>query len=675
VCVACTTLGAAAITAVLDAWPTSSTASTSKEVLLITTLEQLLCAKNEHSWIICDAQLEYVLPQCLNRLALCASSENWRLCERGLHVWRRPEIAIRFNRKQTISAFAPALLRDGTPHWNPTVNRMTLLVLDHLAAIDSKYLNEIAEHHFSVKQSTQSTNLDLRGWRPDSGQAPPLTLTGAAPWAIPQTNNDQVVVTLASFRSACAAIAQEHTYAEHAEYTKAWAAALVAAAPERLPNLKFHDLVFGRELGQGAFGVVKYAKRIVREISREAWPELAVKVVTRAKLNEHKYESSVAREICALRKLEHPGIARLISSFKWREDIYLVLEYAANFDLHCDIRDRGALDLESTRFVVGSVLAALLSIHEIQLVFGDLKPENVLITAAGHLKLTDFGGCRGATSASARDLEFEAATALRDLRDGDWRPSNTSSSSEQKKTTEIIATPFSQEKVDDDDDESLLRRVEGTLLYAPPEVCAGQLPTPAADVWALACVAHFCAEAKPRIQAETDEEARRLVAALDPTTLTFANTTPNQVQAFETACLTPEPRTRPSLQSLETMPLLATLNLRTIYESPAPPLARADARISTLGAIRAPDDAKWAQRQYSMIWAPLDSGDTSPKSQNTVSPDVLGPWLDLASIPAKPADLSLPFVLTTHSDPPRSVPVSNRPPRGPVSIPEEFGDF
>ena len=43
-----------------------------------------------------------------------------------------------------------------------------------------------------------------------------------------------------------------------------WQAIQAAASPTLLPNLKFHDLVFGVVLGEGAFSTVKYARRITR---------------------------------------------------------------------------------------------------------------------------------------------------------------------------------------------------------------------------------------------------------------------------------------------------------------------------------------------------------------------------------------------------------------------------
>lgn len=64
---------------------------------------------------------------------------------------------------------------------------------------------------------------------------------------------------------------------------------------------------------------------------------------------ELNYERSVTNEIACLRILSHPGIARLISSFRWRDGAYLVLEYASRGDLHSHVKEHGSLSEESTR--------------------------------------------------------------------------------------------------------------------------------------------------------------------------------------------------------------------------------------------------------------------------------------------------------------------------------------
>lgn len=66
---------------------------------------------------------------------------------------------------------------------------------------------------------------------------------------------------------------------------------------------------------------------------------------------ELNYEKSVTNEIACLRVFSHPGIARLISAFRWRDGAYLVLEYASRGDLHGHIKRHGSLSEASTRSV------------------------------------------------------------------------------------------------------------------------------------------------------------------------------------------------------------------------------------------------------------------------------------------------------------------------------------
>ena len=49
--------------------------------------------------------------------------------------------------------------------------------------------------------------------------------------------------------------------------------------------------------------------------------------VIRSKLMvELGYEAAICREVAVLRQMKHPGVARLVASFRWHEDVYLLLE-------------------------------------------------------------------------------------------------------------------------------------------------------------------------------------------------------------------------------------------------------------------------------------------------------------------------------------------------------------
>ncbi|KAL7542086.1 hypothetical protein ACHAXR_011506 [Thalassiosira sp. AJA248-18] len=515
-----------------------------------------------------------------------------------------------------------------------------------------------------------------RGSRPKavtSGQKqPPVTITGVAPWAVkkqphglplsqttrktstlralprpskkhssgslgqhlPPTPGGDVEICISEMedesggqdkknvRNQWSALDEVHSYMEKlkpkGEDEKSndgispWAKAQMEESPVLYPNLKFHDLVFGQDLGTGAFSTVKYARRIVKTRTRSNWPEYAVKVVSTQKIEELGYEQSINREIAILRIFSHPGISRLISSFRFRDGAYLILEYANRGDLHSVLSKSGSLDHDSTRFVIGSVAAALWSIHERGFVYADCKPENILITETGHIKVTDFGGCRPVTQ-DAKNLVTESSkNLLKQLRDGDWKANATKSSSSDDTFTE---------KNLENDEEDL--RIEGTTAYLPPEVVIGGYPTTAADVWALGCVLFQCVSGRPPILEDTDDLTAQKIVTFDMNSDNHNFFGECSVSAFRPDAkaliqrmLHREVACRPDIIQMADDDFFDGMDIFSLHKNPAHPL--------DVGSIAPASDAKWSRRQFSSIWAPQPlaynigpASNHSPKAGNS----------------------------------------------------------
>lgn len=461
-------------------------------------------------------------------------------------------------------------------------------------------------------------------------QNPPLGVTGVAPWSIQK-------VPLSVKRTAGEALSElseeklpeESTTSEieaqkpqprvlafmeqikppeQEEGTSSWSKALMAETPTLLPKLKFHDLVFGHDLGSGAFGSVRYARLIDKSRTRSQWPEFAVKIISTEKIKEMGYEASVQRELAVLRVLSHPGIARLISSFRFREGVYLVLEYASGGDLHSLLRKNGSLDHDSTRFVMGEAVAALSSIHDLGLVYGDLKPENIVITESGHVKLTDFGGCRPVTHEGKLLIESVAKNLLKDLRDGDWK-------SKAKKTQPLFDMEEEEvgQELDEGDAEFHLEqdlRVEGTTAYLPPEVVMGGIPTAAADSWALGCVIYQCLSGRPPILEADESMTRNRIVSFevasggrnDDEAKLFGDSHGSAIESkarkLIIQLLNRHATERPSMQQVAQEDFFAGsgTNVFTLHSQPAHPL--------DIGDVTPVADAQWTRRQFSSIWAP-----------------------------------------------------------------------
>jgi serine/threonine protein kinase len=372
--------------------------------------------------------------------------------------------------------------------------------------------------------------------------------------------------------------------------TSPWAMAQMSETPTLLPTLKFHDLVFGHDLGSGAFGVVKYARQIDKSTTRSHWAEYAVKIISTQRIQEMGYETSVQREIATLRIMSHPCIARLISSFRFGDGAYLVLEYASDGDLHSLLQKQGSLDQDSTRFVIGEIASALASIHDLGFVYGDLKPENVLITETGHIKLTDFGACRPVTSAAEELIRPSGQQLLKELRDGDWKvkPNTLEEDVEMKEAGSPPEDVW----------------IEGTTAYLPPEVVLGQVPTTAADSWALGCVMYQCLSGRPPLL-DTDEHATKHKIVTFHTEHEHEDGDP-LFQNDHSADITPEARAlirkllsqenRPSMVQVAQDDFFGGTDIFSLHRRPAVPL--------DVGAVAPVEDAQWSRRQYSSIWAP-----------------------------------------------------------------------
>lgn len=468
---------------------------------------------------------------------------------------------------------------------------------------------------------------------------PPLTVTGVAPWAMQSNDSagnqtkqvvpsavveeeeeqlDEPMVGESLVETENPALARVLKYMEELkppeeeEGVSHWSKTQMQESPTLLPSLKFHDLVFGHELGTGAFGSVKYARQIDQSKTRSHWSEYAVKIISTQKILEMGYESSVQREIATLRVLSHPGIARLISSFRFRDGAYLVLEYASQGDLHGLLRQKGSLDMESTRFVMGEVVAALASIHALGFLYGDLKTENTVITETGHIKLTDFGACRPCTNEAKELIRSSAKNLLQGLRDGDWKSSKKKKEEEMTDDDVVVGWCGNDGKEDEDEEEEPCEkeleedlRVEGTTAYLPPEVVLGAVPTPAADAWALGCVIYQCLTGRPPLLEDDDDATRQKIVSFHHQQdsnnnrdvlfgETYAKDVPAEAKSLIRNLLSRQER--PTMSQVADDAFFQGVDVYTLYRGLAHPL--------DVGTVAPVADAKWGRRQLSSIWAP-----------------------------------------------------------------------
>ena len=92
-----------------------------------------------------------------------------------------------------------------------------------------------------------------------------------------------------------------------------------------------------------------------------------------------------------LSKVSSPWIVELKASFQEGDYLYLVMEYLPGGDLMGLLIARDIFTEEEAKFYISEMVLAIDSIHELNCIHRDIKPDNVLIGKDGHIKLTDFG--------------------------------------------------------------------------------------------------------------------------------------------------------------------------------------------------------------------------------------------------------------------------------------------
>ena len=90
-------------------------------------------------------------------------------------------------------------------------------------------------------------------------------------------------------------------------------------------------------------------------------------------------------------RIEHPFIVNMIGCFQDSATLYLALEFVPGGEVFTILREEGRFSMETSRFYAAEIALAFDYLHQYNIVYRDLKPENLLVSKLGHIKITDFG--------------------------------------------------------------------------------------------------------------------------------------------------------------------------------------------------------------------------------------------------------------------------------------------
>jgi cGMP-dependent protein kinase len=150
-------------------------------------------------------------------------------------------------------------------------------------------------------------------------------------------------------------------------------------------SIKKSDLRVLGTLGKGSFGHVQ----LVRDVSNKK--TYALKSVSKQQIVETGQQGHIMSEKRVMAAMNHPFLIRLYATFKDQDQLYFLLEPSLGGELFSVLRQRTFFDEDTARFFAASVVECFEYMHSKNIVYRDLKPENLLLNGEGFLKITDFG--------------------------------------------------------------------------------------------------------------------------------------------------------------------------------------------------------------------------------------------------------------------------------------------
>lgn len=158
-------------------------------------------------------------------------------------------------------------------------------------------------------------------------------------------------------------------------------------------------------IGRGAFGEVRLVQK------KDTGHVYAMKILRKADMLEKEQVAHVRAERDILVEADHQWVVKMYYSFQDPINLYLIMEFLPGGDMMTLLMKKDTLSEECTQFYITETALAIDSIHKLGFIHRDIKPDNLLLDAKGHLKLSDFGLCTGLKKSHRTDFYRDLSQA------------------------------------------------------------------------------------------------------------------------------------------------------------------------------------------------------------------------------------------------------------------------
>ena len=141
-------------------------------------------------------------------------------------------------------------------------------------------------------------------------------------------------------------------------------------------------------LGKGAFGEVW---KVTHENSKKVY---CIKMMTKRDIFEQKLINQINKEIGIMYNINHPYSVKLYNHFEDNEKLYLIMELTSNVNLYNFIQNNKNQKIktkEMIKKIIIQVIEIIKYLHSLDIIYRDIKPENILLDKDYNVKLCDYG--------------------------------------------------------------------------------------------------------------------------------------------------------------------------------------------------------------------------------------------------------------------------------------------
>ncbi|RMX63633.1 hypothetical protein DD238_007775 [Peronospora effusa] len=238
----------------------------------------------------------------------------------------------------------------------------------------------------------------------------PLSAAGGAP--VLRITEDEVLLDTTDYSKHPKQTVQRMTVLEQQSET------IAEAESERAEALTIQDFEMLSVLGKGSFGAVMLVR------FKKDGRVFALKIIKKNNMDQADVQNAM-EERQILQRIHHPYICGLVFAFQTNERLYLGMKYYAAGDLFYHLNIKGHLGVKDAKLYGAELVLAISYLHELNILYRDLKPSNVMIDSEGHIGVVDFGlskqhiyGSNFGVKTLSGTAEYVAPEALAQSADG-----------------------------------------------------------------------------------------------------------------------------------------------------------------------------------------------------------------------------------------------------------------